>query len=177
MALQIALLRGINLGSRNRIKMPELRALCEDLGHDDVETHLQSGNVVLRSSDSLTKTGSALSAAIEKEFGLEVPVVMRSPAQMKKVRDGNPFPDGTAEPKFLNVRFCEKAPPKSAQGRFDPEEFEPERFEFKGKELYSWHPKGMQNSKLARKLDDKALGVLTTNRNWNTVEALVELTS
>ncbi len=176
MALQIALLRGINLGSRNRIKMPDLRALCENLGHDEVETHLQSGNIVLRSSDPVKKTGEALSRAIEKEFGFAVPVVMRTPAQMKKVRDGNPFPDGIKEPKFLNVRFCEKAPPRSAQGKFDPGDFEPERFEFRGKELYSWHPDGIQGSKLARKLDDEVLGVVTTNRNWNTVEALVEMT-
>src|SRR3954447_14200185 len=177
MAVQIALLRGINLGSRNRIRMPDLRDLCAELGHSDVETHLQSGNVVLRSSQSLSQTAEELRKAIAKEWDLDVPVLMRTPAQMRKVRDDNPFPDGVSQPKFLNVRFLEKPPPKSARERLDPDELAPERFEFRGKELYAWHPGGIQGSKLARLLDDKRLGVISTNRNWNTVEALVEMTS
>ncbi len=175
MAIQIALLRGINLGSRNRVAMPELREMCEGLGHADVRTLVQSGNVVLDAKTKPAATAKAIGKALKGELGIEVPVVVRSRAQMRKVVDANPFGEHTGKPKLLLVTFLSEKPAKRVVDGFDPADFEPERFEVAGREVYSWHPGGMQRSKLGRALVDKRLGVVATNRNWNTVTKLVEM--
>lgn len=175
MPTQIALLRGINLVKRNRIAMADLRDLVEGLGHTDARTYLQSGNVVFDSTTAAAKTAAAIERAINKEYGYDVAVVVRTPAQMRKTIEANPFPDGESEPKLLHVRFCAKAPAKKARDEFDPVDYEPERFEFKGADLYSWHPGGVQKSKLARGLNDERLGVVSTDRNWSSVLAIADL--
>lgn len=175
MAVQIALLRGINLGSRNRVKMPELREMCEGLGHTDVQTLVQSGNLVLDAKTKPRETANTIEKALKSELGIEVPVVARSRAEMKRVVDGNPFPKHFDEPKLLLVTFLSEKPQQSVVDTFDAGDFDPEEFEFKGREVYSWHPGGMQKSKLGRALGDKRLKVVATNRNWNTVTKLLEL--
>ena len=81
MPVHVALLRGINLGSKRRVAMADLRVLLEGLGYDDVRTHLQSGNAVFRApTRSAAAVERAVSAAIRAELGLEVAVVTRTAA-------------------------------------------------------------------------------------------------
>jgi uncharacterized protein (DUF1697 family) len=72
----LALLRGINVGGKNKIRMFDLKGMIEDLGHTDVVTYLQSGNVVFKSTkkESCAKTASVLSKAIQQTFQLDIPV-------------------------------------------------------------------------------------------------------
>ena len=61
--------------------MPRLREALEEAGYEDVATYVQSGNVVLSSSDAATKVARAVERLVEKEFGLKIPVVVRTRAQ------------------------------------------------------------------------------------------------
>jgi uncharacterized protein (DUF1697 family) len=99
LAQHVVLLRGINLGSRNRIAMPALRTALEDAGFDDVRTYLQSGNVVLSSSAKAADVARKVERVIAKDFGLEIAVVTRTRAQLAKVLEHNPLRRVAKNPK------------------------------------------------------------------------------
>jgi uncharacterized protein (DUF1697 family) len=172
-----ALLRGVNLGARNRVRMPELRTLVEELGCTDVGTYLQSGNVVLRSdrgADALTK---AVEQAIRGELGLDVAVVVRSRRQLERLVAANPFVRPRARENTLYATFLAEKPDPDRVRRLRDESFEPERFELVGQDVYLLFPGGYGRSKLSNALLERRLGVPATTRNWRTVTALAELTA
>jgi uncharacterized protein (DUF1697 family) len=172
----VVLLRGINLGSKRRVAMADLRSLLEGLGYDDVRTHLQSGNAVLRTpTRSAGTVEKAVAKAITAELGLDVNVTARTAAQMAAVVEADPFDGVATDPARYLVTFLEKQPPTSWLDAVDPETYAPEQAAVVGKQLYLWLPGGVQNSRLARNLTDKKLGGSATSRNWNVVRKLAEL--
>jgi len=171
----IVLLRGINLGSTNRVAMPNLRSALADAGFDDVATYVQSGNVVLSSSDSAAKVGRAVERLIEKEFGLEIPVVVRTRAQVAAVVKRNPLGKVAKNPKRYQVSFLEKKPTAALMRKLEAVAAPTERVVSAGREIYAWHPEGVARSKLWAALAGKDLGVTATARNWTTVTTLLEL--
>jgi uncharacterized protein (DUF1697 family) len=172
----VVLLRGINLGSKRRVAMADLRSLLEGLGYDDVRTHLQSGNAVLRTpTRSAATVEKAVERAIVSELGLEVKVAARTAAQLAAVVDADPFAGVATVPARYLVTFLEKKPPASWLDSVDSESYAPEQAAVVGKQLYLWLPDGVQNSRLARNLTDKKLGGSATSRNWNVVRKLAEL--
>jgi uncharacterized protein (DUF1697 family) len=171
----IVLLRGINLGSTNRVAMPDLRSALEDAGFEDVATYVQSGNVVLSSSDSAAKVGRAVERLIEKEFGLEIPVVVRTRAQVAAVVKRNPLGKVAKNPKRYQVSFLEKKPTAALMRKLEAVAAPTERVVSAGREIYAWHPEGVSRSKLWAALAGKDLGVTATARNWTTVTTLLEL--
>lgn len=172
MARHVVLLRGINLGSRNRIAMPKLRGVLEAAGFEDVRTYLQSGNVVLSSGGKPAETVRRL---IAKEFGLDIAVVTRTRADIAKVVAHNPLAKVARDPKRYQVSFCE-AKPSSAVVRLIEEAAAPgERVVVHGREVYAWHPDTIARSKLWALLAGQKLGVTATARNWTTVQKLLEL--
>ena len=174
MPTYVVLLRGINLGSSRRVGMADLRELLEGLGYDDVRTHLQSGNVVLGASGSAAALKKKLEAALATHCGFDVDVVVRTKAQLDKVIGANPFTGKATDNARYLVVFLEKAPPAAWQRSIDAGDYGPDEVAVHGKEIYLWLPKGVQNSKLARKATGKDLGVATA-RNWNVVTKLAEL--
>jgi uncharacterized protein (DUF1697 family) len=175
MAVQIALLRGINLGSRNRVPMPDLREHLADLGYGEVQTVVQSGNLVLESGVGAKQLAADLQAAIADRFGVDSPVVVRNAKQLAKVVDDNPFPDAVADPKRYQVTFLDgKCSAAEARALRDAD-VAPEQLHVAGREIYVWHVEGIQNSPAA-KLMSRALSGVGTARNWNTVLKLLELT-
>src|SRR6266540_5721237 len=106
----VVLLRGINLGSRNRIAMPELRKLLEDAGYGNVQTYLQSGNVVLTSGKSAASVGREIERLIADRFGLEIAVVTRTRAQLAKVVERDPLGKFAKNPKRYQVSFLAAKP-------------------------------------------------------------------
>jgi uncharacterized protein (DUF1697 family) len=166
----IALLRGINVGGHNKVSMSALRALHESLGHTDVTTYIQSGNVVFNSTKPVTS--ASLERAIEKEFGIDITVVLRTRAEMKRVVGANPFAD--ADLKTVHVGFMASKPAAAAVRGLDADQFAPEEFAIKGTHLYLRLPNGMGRTKLPAYLD-RNLKVPTTVRNWTTVGKLLEL--
>ena len=172
-----ALLRGVNLGAHNRIRMPELRALVEGLGGTDVSTYLQSGNVVFRSDRAAAALAKAIEQSIRSELGLDIAVVIRTRTQLERLVAGNPFGRPKEKESSLYVTLLEKKPDAKRIRKLREESFDPERFELAGENVYLFFPNGYGRSKLSNALLERRLGVAATTRNWRTVTALAELTA
>jgi uncharacterized protein (DUF1697 family) len=176
-ARHVALLRGINLGSRNRIAMPKLRALLEDAGFGDVATYLQSGNVVVSTPKQAEAVRREVERLIAEMLGLEIDVVVRSRAQLARVVERDPFRDVATDPKRYQVSFLAASAPPGLTQKLAAAAAEQERFAVHGREIYAWHPAGVARSKLWALLAGRQLGVTATARNWTTVTKLLELAS
>jgi uncharacterized protein (DUF1697 family) len=172
----VVLLRGVNLGSRNRIGMPALREALEDGGFEDVRTYLQSGNVVLSSKSRPASVATKCEKLIAERFGLEITVLVRSRAELAKVVERNPLAKVAKDPKRYQVSFLDRALPAKVLHELEAVAENGERVVAHGREVYAWHPAGVARSKLWTKLAGKNLGVTATARNWTTVEALLART-
>jgi uncharacterized protein (DUF1697 family) len=175
MARQIALLRGINLGSRNRIAMPELREALTDDGFVDVRTYVQSGNIVLETKLKRAKLEGRIEQLIAERFGLEVPVVARTRDELASVVDLNPLANVAQNPKRYQVAFLSAPLAPDVIKKLEAAVIPPEQLAVEGREIYSWHAEGIARSKLWNAVASKGLGVKTTARNWSTVKTLLQM--
>jgi uncharacterized protein (DUF1697 family) len=169
------LLRGINLGSRNRVAMPDLRQRLQEAGMDDVGTYLQSGNVVVSSDASPEALARDCERVIEAGFGLKIAVVVRTRDELAAVVKRNPLGDVATNPKRYQVSFLSAEPEPAVIKKLAALPAEAEQFVASGRELYAWHPDGVARSKLWNTLAGKGLGVTATARNWTTVTKLLEM--
>jgi uncharacterized protein (DUF1697 family) len=174
----VSLLRAVNVGGRT-IPMADLRALYEELGHHDVVTYLQSGNVISRSTARrAAAVERAVSTAISVAFGMDVDVLVRTPKQMQAVRDGNPFLRRRGEKppaKALHVTFLATVPEAKRVRDLDETAFTPDELRVVAREVYLWCPNGYGRTKLTNAWFERKLGVRTTTRNWTKVAKLAEL--
>lgn len=168
----VALLRGINLGSRNRVSMPDLKALVVDLGGKDPETYVQSGNVVFSVSGKAVDIERDIERRLDKHLGVPARVLVRTAAQMKKIASSNPFERKAKDEKQLHVTFLAEKPAKKLEL---PDVADEAALE--GREVYLLCPNGYGVSKLSNAFFEKKLGVVATTRNWKTVNALAEMAS
>ena len=175
MARIIVLLRGINIGPRNRISMPELREALDDAGYDDIRTYVQSGNVVLTSTQAAEKVARDCERLIADRFGFEIAVVSRTRNELAKVVERNPLARVAKDPKRYQVSFLESKPAAKIVRELEEVASPGEQVVSVGREIYAWHPDGVARSKLWAKLAGKGLGVTATARNWTTVTKLLEL--
>ena len=166
------LLRGINLGSRNRIAMPALREALEADGLRDVQTYVQSGNVVLSSDDSPDGLARRVGALISDSFGLDIAVVVRTRDELAEVVARNPLGDVAVNPKRYQVTFLEQGLDAATLDKLEALALPDERFVAIDRELYAWHPEGVARSKLWPAL---AKHKSATARNWATVTTLLTL--
>jgi uncharacterized protein (DUF1697 family) len=174
-AKHIVLLRGINIGSRNRVAMPKLRDVLTDAGFEDVKTYVQSGNVVLSAKGSAEQVARKCERLVSAEFGLDIPVVARTRAQLAKVVERNPLGKVATDPKRYQVSFLTGKLPAEVVRKLEAVAAPTERFVVSGREVYAWHPAGVARSKLWAMLAGRDLGVTATARNWTTVTALLGL--
>ncbi len=167
-------LRGINVGGNKSFKMDVLKALCTKLGLENVQTYLQSGNVVFSTDRKDTEAlAREIESAIEKTVGFPARVILRTKADLKKIVAKNPF-GGDREPGKLLVQFL--SGDLSAAGKAMLEKHPgPEEIRIAGRDVYIYFPNGSGQSKLAAQLTEKKLGAAPTGRNWNTVTKLLEL--
>src|SRR5690349_15449880 len=172
---QIVLLRGINLGARNRVSMPELRKALERDGFQDVQTYLQSGNVVLASDASSEEVADRCRRRIARAFKLQIDVVTRTRDELAAVIERNPLAKVARDPKRYQVSFLARELDAAMLAELAELAVAPERLVAIGRELYAWHPRGVARSKLWARLADRRLGVPATARNWTTVTKLLEL--
>jgi uncharacterized protein (DUF1697 family) len=177
-AMRVAgLLRGVNLG-RRQLKMAELRTAVESLGHTDVETYLQSGNVVFTPArGSVAKDlGSGISAALDETVGMDVHVLIRTAAELRKIVASDPYK--REDPTKVVVAFLEHAADAKPAKELHLPDFEPEGLTIKGTEIYLDLPGGQARSKLLDALGKKKVfGKKATSRNWRTVVALRDMTN
>ena len=171
----VALLRGINLGARNRVPMAELRAVLSDLGYEDVRTLLQSGNVGITSPKSAKAVREELEGAIAERFDVETVVVLRTRKELEALVEANPLGDVADEPKRLQVWFLTGKPRAAAVKELEAADVAPEVIAVAGKEIHVWHAEGIQRSPASKVLERADLGAIGTARNWNTVEKLLDL--
>ena len=170
-----ALLRGINIGPHKRIGMPALRAIVESLGHTDVETYLQSGNVMFTPAPGAPKNlGAQLEGAIADATGHDVSVVIRDGKELARVAGASPYP--VDDPTKLVVVFLGEAIELGDLSLGDLGTYLPDELTVAGRELYVSVPNGQARSKLLEALTKRRLPTTVTTRNWRTVVALAELT-
>ena len=174
MGRQIALLRGINLASRNRVSMPDLRTALGEAGYEDVATLVQSGNIVLSSSKKPKTLEREITKLVKAEFGVDAATVVRTRDELAGVIERNPIPAGPSIPKLFQVTFFSGEPDAARVAALLEQDFGNEQLAVIGREAYAWHPDGIHKSKLARELG-KGLRGDGTARNWNTVTKLLEL--
>ncbi len=177
MPCYIALLRGINVGGKRKLPMAELAKLFVGAGCNDVKTYIQSGNVVFGSTPAgAAKIQKIVGQGIQKKYGFEVEMVVRSAAELSTAVKKNPFLKAGADLKTLHVSFLSGKPSAAEAASLDPERSPGDSFKLLGSEIYLQLPHGVARTKLTNQYFDSKLGVTSTLRNWNTVLALLEMT-
>lgn len=171
------MLRGVNVGGHNIIRMDALRVLCESIGFRDARTYVQSGNVVFRTGE---RDGAVIAAkiedAIEREFGFRPSVITRTAGEMSDVIARNPFAGRNGiEPNKLLVTFLAREPGEEARKTVLATRTDGEEIRLDGREMYIYFPHGMGRTKLPVTGFEKILNTPGTGRNWNTVRKLLEI--
>jgi uncharacterized protein (DUF1697 family) len=171
------LIRGINVGGKNKLPMAELRAALAEAAYEDVATYIQSGNVVVRSEASPGAVGRGIGRVIEDEFGLPVQVLVRTHAELVALAGANPFLPVTDDLAKLHVVFLDAEPKAASVAGLDPDRSPGDEFNVSGREIFLRYPSGSGRSKLTLDYFERRLGVAGTARNWNTLLKLIELTA
>jgi uncharacterized protein (DUF1697 family) len=186
MATHVALLRGINLGGKNKVAMADLRALVARLGHHDVSTYIQSGNVLFTAPQDADcgVVARAMAEAISATLGVTAPVVVVTQDELAQIHAANPFPD-EPDPRRVHAVVLSEPPGPELAARLDAAlaqavaKGDPTKAVTIGRTLYLHTPAGYGNSDLAaaalRIVSSPKAGVTGTARNWATVTKLLEL--
>ncbi len=172
----IALLRGINVGGRNRLAMADLVAACTAVGATSVQTYIQSGNVVFSASVARQQRFAAdLQARIAEQFSLRVPVILRTAAALRAVAANNPFLLEPEPPETLFVGFLANPPTPAQVASLDPDRSPGDAFAVVGSDVYLHLGNGAADTKLTSAWFDRALDTIITVRNWRTVQQLLAM--
>jgi uncharacterized protein (DUF1697 family) len=173
----VALLRGINVGGRNRIPMVRLVDIFESAGYTRVRTYIQSGNVVFDApSGAILQIPTHVSALIKQQLALDVPTVARTASEFEQIVMANPFlsahnPDLSA----LHVGFLANRPSAGQVAAIDVHRSPPDECVSCDRELYLRCPNGLARTKFTSAYLDRTLGTTTTIRNWRTTLAVLDL--
>ncbi len=162
-------LRGINVGTGNRIAMTDLARVVGSVGATDVRTLLNSGNVVCTSRLAPEPLAAAVASALREQVGLAVDVVARSTDAIDAVVALDPLGHLADNPSRYLVTFLEAEPAPEAVARLEAADTGDDVWELHGRELYFWLPSGVADSAVQKLLMRKVLGVTWTGRNWSTV--------
>jgi uncharacterized protein (DUF1697 family) len=171
MTIYILLLRGINVGGNNMIKMIELKDMLEKMGLSSVQTYINSGNVVFESEAGAKALQSKIEQEIIKRLGLSVTVVLRTSADWARIMGNNPY-EGIelAEGWSEHLILLTQAPSHEGIEKLRSSDIGVDEYHIDGEEIYILFRQSMLESNLAKHLSK--LGVPMTMRNWNTVKKL-----
>jgi uncharacterized protein (DUF1697 family) len=177
MAVAISMLRGVNVGGHNSIKMESLRAVYESLGLCDAQTYVQSGNVVFRTTvRDLVQLAKRIETKIEQTYGFRPTVIVRSPSELREAIRRNPFAARRGiDPSRLLITFLASEPSPEARQKMLGIQADPEELRLEGREVYAYFPNGIGRAKLSPALIERTLKTAGTGRNWNTVTKLLEM--
>ncbi len=177
MTKYLALLRGINVSGHNMIKMDALKKMLENMGFQNVETYIQSGNVFLESEEeNAASIGFKIKQEIAKVFGYDVPIVMVSKTDLELCFKNNPFlKEKECDIKKLYVAFISKELTSSAINDLKISNFKPDEATIDTARIYIKYAIGAGKTNLDQKYIEKKLNVVATMRNWNTVTKLLEM--
>ncbi|MEQ9102486.1 MAG: DUF1697 domain-containing protein [Imperialibacter sp.] len=177
MTTYISILRGINVSGHKPVPMKELQTLYESLGYEQVKTYIQSGNVAFATSEQQqTLVKGNIEKAISQHFGFDVPVLVRTKADVQKVIEENPFLNEKGiELDKLHVTFLDQLPKQENVDKLLTYDYAPDRFVLTGKEVYVYCPNGYGRTKINNTFFESKLKVGATTRNWKTVDVLAEM--
>ena len=177
MTTYISILRGINVSGKSIIKMDALRKMFIDTGFENVQTYIQSGNVIFKTKKiSASQLEKKISSEIEKQFGLKVPVLVIELGELKRVVKNNPFAnDKSKDTDFFHVTFLSEKPAKENMDKIFAANFLPNEFIAIDKTIYLYCPNGYGNTKINNNFFENKLKLTATTRNWKTVNELVRI--
>ncbi|MCB9451117.1 MAG: DUF1697 domain-containing protein [Anaerolineaceae bacterium] len=176
MPVYISLLRGINVGGNKKIRMAELKALYESLGFTNVQTLLQSGNVIFETAADPAQLAAQIEAGVFNTFGFESKIILRTCADLRAVVEHAPYTaEQLAEPSKALVTFLATAPGDTAIQTLLNDHQGPEVLQVVGQELFVFYTDGAGRSKLTNVFIEKRLKTTGTARNWNTILKLLNL--
>jgi len=178
MTQYIAILRGINVGGKRKIRMADLKELFAGMGFKEISTYIQSGNVLFSSAkaEDTTALGDKLEQAIAKSFGFDVPVIVRTVKELQQAVANNPFyssPDSDIE--RLHLTFLKTAPEATQLDVINQINHSPDQFNIIGNHAFVYCSGRYSESKLTNAFFEKKLKVPATTRNWKTVLKLLDL--
>jgi uncharacterized protein (DUF1697 family) len=172
----IALLRGVNVGGKNMIKMETLREMVASLGFSNVKTYVNSGNVAFdakKASD--TTIAKKIRDAIEKELGMDISVMVRSTDEIKEIIAKNPYDGQFENDKYLHIFFLNEELSKENRDRLLENNSDVEFIAVEGRTIYYMLKISILDSVLGKGFIDKKLKIPSTARNWRTVNKVAEL--
>jgi uncharacterized protein (DUF1697 family) len=177
MNVVISMLRGVNVGGHHKIRMDALKALYESLGLCNVQTYVQSGNVIFSTKErDIERLAIEIENSIERSLGFRPPVIVRTVAELREVIRKNPFAARQGiEPAKLHFMFLARDPGQEARDKMLTIKVEPEELHMEAREYYIYFPAGMGQSKLPTAAIAKTLKVPETGRNWNSVTKMLEI--
>ena len=174
----VALLRGVNVGGKNKLPMKDLAQLCAEANCLHVQTYIQSGNAVFQAAaGAADRLPLRIAALIAGRFGFQVPVVLRTANQLEAIVASNPFLEQNAPEEALHVMFLADLPRPEQVASLDPNRSAPDTFVVRGGDIYLHLPSGVADTKLTNAYFDAKLATISTSRNWKTITKLLELTS
>ncbi len=172
----VALLRGINVGGKNMIKMERLREVFGALRFENVKTYINSGNIAFdtpRTSDA--KLSAQINEAIKKEFGFDISVMVRSTADLAKIVEGNPYLGKFDDDKYLHVFFLDKEPTAEQIKLLMEQANDYEFITIEGRTIYYMLTISILDSSLGKGFLDRKLKITNTARNWRTTKTIAEM--
>jgi uncharacterized protein (DUF1697 family) len=177
MSTFISLLRGINVSGQRMIKMDALKKLCTDLKFEDIQTYIQSGNIIYNYEESdKDKISDLLKTAIEKTFSFDVPVITLVSSELENIIKSNPFlQDKTKDTTFFYITFLAKNPAKENIELLQYTDFKNDKYQVIDKAIYLYCPDSYRNSKLTNSFLESKLKVPATTRNWKTANELFKI--
>ena len=170
MKTYIVILRGINVSGKNRLPMAELRETLNELGYQNVQTYIQSGNIILTSNESKTEICKKINERIFTKFGYDVPVITKTVSEWKKAIENYPFP--TENPKIVAFVFLNQ---KTTATKIEVNGIKEDEYKIDNDVIYIYCPTGFANTKISNNLFERKLKVTATTRNYNTTKKLLDL--
>jgi uncharacterized protein (DUF1697 family) len=176
MQTYISMLRGINVGGQNKVRVADLKSLYESLGLGNVQTYVQSGNVVFDSEEQdVEKLRNSIETQIETALGFSIPVMIRTADDFQRVIESHPF--ANEDPIRVLVTFLYEHPERSRWDELSFYKDKVDQFALGEQEIFLFCPGGYGRTKLSNTFFEKKLGVVATTRNWKSVNTLYEMAS
>ena len=171
----IVLLRGINVGGHRKLPMAELRILLSENGYENVNTYIQSGNILLKSNKSIESINNHIKLLITQQFNYNIPVITLTEEEIKKCFFGNLYLKTEEEIKNLHVTFLKDRPDNNLIKNIELNSSLNDSYTIKGKAIYLHTPDGYRNTKFSNTVFEKRLNTQATTRNWKTTTKLYEM--
>ena len=175
MLTYIALLKGINVGGHKKVPMAELRELLNNEGFREVKTYIQSGNVVLQSSENSSFVQERIQKAIQIKFGFDISVIVKTREELNRIFKASPFSAGIKEKSYFIM--LNKIPQKELLNHVESISYEKEEIVILKDALYFYSSVGYGNAKFNMNTFERKLEVIGTARNYNTMVKLLAMSS